>query len=293
MAEITIRTLHTVAEMDAAVDLQKIYWGEDMASIVPNHMLLSIARYGGHVHGAFENKRLIGMLIGFLGAEISPHDQKLARDTLFVMSKRMVVLPEYRGQKVGEYLKLAQRDYAIQHGIELVTWTFDPLLSRNAYLNLHKLGATGQSYEVDYFGAGASHPTLSADRLTVNWWVSHPQTVARLEEDRAKFDLEAAKIVSQTELNMQGLVVPIGETIQLVEHPHLALEIPPDFVALADIQPELGNLWRIYVRKAFQKLLAADYLATDFIRAKLAHDSHDRSFYIFSRDDHSYRFMKR
>src|SRR5215510_15581453 len=129
---ISIRSLSTMEELETAVELQKIYWGEDMGDLVPHHMLLSFSRYGGHVHGAYDEGRLVGVLMGFLGAEISTDGAEDAPSRMYVMSKRMVVLPEYRGKKIGEDLKLAQRDFAIRHNIQLVTWTFDPLLSRNA-----------------------------------------------------------------------------------------------------------------------------------------------------------------
>ena len=144
MTEIDIRTLHTAEEMSLAVELQRVYWGDNMADLVPDHMLLSISRYGGHIHAAYDGDKMVGLLIGFLGADIEANDKADAPSQLYVMSKRMVVLPEYRGQKIGEHLKQAQRQFAQQHNIQLVLWTFDPLLSRNAYLNLHKLGATGQ-----------------------------------------------------------------------------------------------------------------------------------------------------
>src|SRR5690606_24744048 len=102
MTEITIRTLHSADEMSAAVDLQRVYWGNNMEDLVPEHMLLSIARYGGHIHAAYDGNRMVGLLMGFLGADIDPDEASDAPSQLYVMSKRMVVLPEYRGQKIGE-----------------------------------------------------------------------------------------------------------------------------------------------------------------------------------------------
>ena len=61
-----------MADMDAAVELQKVYWGENQADLVPAHMLLSIARYGGHIHAAYDGNDMVGLLMGFLGANIHP-----------------------------------------------------------------------------------------------------------------------------------------------------------------------------------------------------------------------------
>ncbi|MGB7340913.1 MAG: GNAT family N-acetyltransferase [Phototrophicaceae bacterium] len=277
MSPITIRTLHTADEMDTAVALQKVYWGDNMADLVPAHMLLSMARYGGHIHAAYDGDNMVGMLMGFLGADIRPDDAHDATSQLYVMSKRMVVLPEYRGQKIGEHLKQAQHQFAQQHNIQLVLWTFDPLLSRNAYLNLHKLGAVGQKYEENYFGTDATNPVLSADRLQVNWWVNHPSLT-----QRQHLNIAELPIINPVSLSDEGLLVP--HDLQIPSDDAIRLEIPMEFVPLERINPALGQQWRDTVRKAFTHLLANGYLATDFTRIE------NRVFYIFTRDDGSYSF---
>ena len=278
MTEITIRTLHSADEMAQAVELQRVYWGENMADLVPEHMLLSIARYGGHIHAAYDGIKMVGLLMGFLGADIEPNEPSDAPSHLYVMSKRMVVLPEYRGQKIGEHLKQAQRQFAQQHNIQLVLWTFDPLLSRNAYLNLHKLGAVGQKYEKDYFGASADNPVLSADRLQVNWWVNH-----RSLDNTGETDFSIAPVVNGVSLNDDGLLMP--SDFQLIENEILRLEIPMEFVPIERINPDLAKQWRNFIRHAFTELLNAGYLATDFARIE------NRVFYIFTQDDGTYSFQ--
>jgi predicted GNAT superfamily acetyltransferase len=270
--DITIRALSGTAEMQQAVDLQKIYWGHDMSDIVPLHMLLSMANYGGHVLGAFLNGKIVGLLMGFLGAKITADDHETAKDTLLVMSKRMVVLPEYRNYKIGERLKLAQRDFAIAHGVQLVTWTFDPMLSRNAYLNIHKLGAVGQGYQSDFFGADATNPTLSGDRLVANWWVMHPHTA-----DRSTHDYADLPLASDTR---DGL--PRSFTIH--DAPSMLLEVHSDFQPLEKQNPVAAKRWRDYMREAFPALLDAGYVATDVIRRD------ERSFYVFTLHDGSFAF---
>jgi chorismate synthase len=270
---VEIRALHTPDELQQAVELQKIYWGSDMSDIVPLHMLLSMAHYGGHVFGAYVEGALVGLLMGFLGAKITPEDRTPARDTLLVMSKRMVVLPEYRNYKIGEQLKQAQRRFALDHGVALVTWTFDPLIARNAYLNLHKLGAVGQAYELNFFGANAANPTLSGDRLVANWWVAHPHTA-----DRSTREYPDAVLVSAVEAGRpRFLGAALGEAA-------LLLEIPPDILGLAAADAGLAEAWRAYAREAFPALLAAGYLATDVIRRG------EQTFYVFTPDDGTFTF---
>lgn len=269
---LAIRTLDTPNEMQAAVDLQKIYWGSDMSDIVPLHMLLSMANYGGQVLGAFVDGRMVGLLMGFLGAKITSSDHEPARKTLLVMSKRMVVLPDYRNYKIGERLKMAQRDFALAHGVQLVTWTFDPLLSRNAYLNLHKLGAVGQAYQSDFFGSDATNPTLSGDRLVVNWWVTHPHTVNRDAREYPQAVIATTLIHDQPHFE------------DAADADCILLDVHPDFQRLQQDNPSSARVWRDTLREAFPTLLAAGYLATDVIRRD------DRTFYVFTRDDGTFSF---
>jgi predicted GNAT superfamily acetyltransferase len=278
MGEILYRTLHSPAEMEQAVELQKGYWGDDGLALVPAHMLLSIANYGGQVIGAYDGDDLIGVLIGFIGADIDADDEQSAAARLLVMSKRMIVLPQYRSQKIGEHLKWLQRDYALRHGIQLVTWTFDPLLARNAYLNLHKLGAVGQHYQINYFGASAAHPNLSADRLAAHWWIRHPHAQPSaprtLPDDAQPFNR----------------VQPFGDfiaptSLQAIQPcPAWLLEIPADFSALQSVDPTLAADWRAHIREAMTSLLQAGCLASDFLR----HEG--RTFYVFTPDDGTFAF---
>lgn len=275
--EITIRRLYTPKEMAAAVDLQRVYWGDNMGDLVPNHMLTSITNYGGHLHGAFVADKMVGMLLGFLGADIKGDNHQNAPSRMLLMSKRMVVLPQYRGHKIGENLKLAQADYARQHSIQLVTWTFDPMISRNAHLNLHKLGAVGQKYFEDYFGRKSADSVLGADRIVMNWWVRHPHV-----KNRPELDLSNAPVANTVSLSGDGLLVP--HEFRLPTHSIIRLEIPIEFQPIRNIDANLAQNWRDHVRLSFQRLLEAGYIATDFMRVE------NRVFYVFTRDDGTFDF---
>lgn len=284
---ITYRELQTSAEMDAAVALQKIYWGEDMGALVPAHMLLSLVAYGGHVPAAYDGDTMVGVLVGFLGASQNMGKTLPLRDRLLVMSKRMVVLPEYRSHNIGTQLKLMQRDYAQRNGIQLVTWTFDPLLARNAYLNIYKLGATGQRYETDYFGA-SQYAMISGDRLVVNWWVDHPLTTAHIQAKMPKYTIQHyldhdAAIINPVMLNAVGRPVP-PEKCTIPDNPVLLLEIPAEFVALEQQDNELARVWREHIRQIFPQVIQAGYLVTNFIRDGA------RTLYVLTRDDGTFNF---
>lgn len=268
---IIIRPLHTHSEFEAAVALQSVYWGTDAADLVPEHMLRSIVNYGGHLLGALDGERLVGLLLGFLGT-LAPLDAPAA-PRLVILSKRMVVLPEYRGQKIGERLKEQQAHIARQQGIQRVTWTFDPLLARNAYLNLHKLRAVGQAYKEDYFGPEVSNPNLRADRLVVNLWVNHQRVC---DEQPPASDAAAPLLNPVSE--REGLLVP-PDAWTIPDAESVRLTIPAEFVPLNNFDPVLGQAWRDHVRATMQALFAQGYLITDVQRAE------DRAHYVFTRDD--------
>ncbi len=112
---VDIRPLLALHEFDKAVALQKTHWGDDAEAVIPAHMLFSIARHGGHVLAALDGERLAGVLVGFLGTDIEQSGP--VRDALCVISKRMLVLPDYRNHGLAMRLKLSQRTLAIQQGI--------------------------------------------------------------------------------------------------------------------------------------------------------------------------------
>lgn len=261
--------------MDAAVELQTIYWGSDMGALVPAHMLLSLAAYGGHVLGAFVDGQMIGMLLGFLGTDLSPEIEAPAAEHLLMMSKRMVVLPEYRGKKVGEALKLEQRRIALRQGVPLVTWTFDPLLSRNAYLNLHKLAATGQRYVRNYFGDATRYARLSQDRIVVNWWVRNPVTCARLDAGET-IRLNGDRLQRLNADHASGELMHPPQGMPAWDAQVLCIEIPAEFDQLEQRDYALAARWRDYVRELFTALFEQSYHAIDFVREGA------RSYYVFA-----------
>lgn len=282
---IEIRRLLRAAEHDQAVELQKSYWGEDAANLVPRNMLHSISHYGGHVLGAFDGGRLVGLVIGFIGTDIDVDapDARPAMANLLIMSKRMVVLPGYRSRNIGFQLKMAQRDLAIKQAIRLVTWTVDPLLAPNAHLNIRKLGAVVQRYEVNYFGLGAGD-SLRSDRLVVDWWVTQRRVNERARGRGSTLSLQQyfnvnAPIVNRADgsrawLRPRGITDVPGSTFALVE-------IPDRFRELEAADRGLADEWRYHIREVFPQLLAAGYIVTDFVSG--AFEDRLRSFYLLSR----------
>jgi len=99
----------------------------------------------------------------------------------------LAVRDDYRNRGLGTRLKMAQRQEALERGIQLMEWTFDPLEIKNAYLNLRKLGATAHRYEVDFYGVSSSRLQggLPTDRLVAEWQLDSPRIEAILESHQA------------------------------------------------------------------------------------------------------------
>ncbi len=283
---VQIQPLRDLSEMTQAVELQTTYWGDDRDSVIPAHMLFSIATYGGHVLGATIEGELVGVLVGMLGTDSTMSDRP-AMANLLIYSKRMVVKSGYRGAGIGYKLKVAQREVAIQQGIRLVVWTYDPLLAPNANLNVHKLGVICRSYRENYYGTDAFGGLAAhgaSDRLHVEWWVTKNRVKERINGSRSGLTLAQylegnAVIVNPSMVDAQGFAVPPREHSGDVSSLML-VEIPDNFPQLTDENQDLSRHWRIHVREVLGTLIRRGYVITDFLREPL--DGRKRAFYLLS-----------
>lgn len=287
MSGITIRALDQLGQMAEAVELQRVFWGNDPESSIPAHMLYSLASNGGHVLGAFDGERLIGLLVGFLGTD-SREPERPAMANLHIASKRMIVLPEYRGQGIGYRLKLAQREVALRQGIRLVVWTFDPLQAANAHLNIRKLGAISRLYLEDYYGTapeGRLATLGSSDRLQAEWWVTNRRVEERLSGKRGGLklrqylDADTPIINPSSPGQTKETPIPAGDALRPSGSLAL-LEIPARFDAIVQQDAELAQRWRRHTRALFENLLARGYVVTDFLHEDF--EGRERAFYLLS-----------
>src|SRR5262249_3905282 len=158
-----IRDVEGEAEFHAIEDLQKEAWSFSDLDVLPAATLIATQHAGGIVLGAFDADQMIGFAYAFPAFEegrVSLHSHMLA------------VRTDYRNCQAGFYLKLEQRERALDSGIDLITWTFDPLQSLNAHLNFSKLGVVSRRYLVNFYGEATSSPLHSGfgtDRLWVSW----------------------------------------------------------------------------------------------------------------------------
>ncbi len=282
---IEIRTINTHDDVLQVEQVQRAVWPSSEVDIVPAHLLHAIQTHGGVLIGAFEGAQLVGFVLGFLGADSQSPD-RVAMARLEHYSHELGVLPAFRGRGIGYALKLAQREYVMKQGIRLITWTYDPLLSLNARLNIRQLGAVCDRYLPNAYGEmrDALNSGLASDRFEVDWWVTSHRVEARLGGERKPLDLAhflsaGAEKINPATLGDDDLLHP-AEALFYPDGTFALVEIPADFNALRTQDAGLANAWRTQTREIFTRVFEQGYLVTDFVY--LQGETFPRSYYILS-----------
>jgi predicted GNAT superfamily acetyltransferase len=175
---IVIRHCEGIAEYRACVALQKEVWAFDDADLVPLRIFVVGKKIGGQVMGAFAGEELVGFAFSIPGSR---------EGQSYLHSHMLAVRESFRNRGLGRRLKLAQRDDAMEHGFDLIEWTFDPLEIKNSHLNLARLGAIASRYSVDHYGDSSSplQGGLPTDRLVAEWWLKSERVTELLDHGRA------------------------------------------------------------------------------------------------------------
>lgn len=173
--DIMIRHCHGIAEFEACVRVEREVWRSSDIDVVPIPLFVVAAETGGQVLGAFDGPELIGFTMAIVGWR--------ARKP-FLHSHMTAVRDGCRDRGVGRRLKLFQRKDALERGIALVEWTFDPLVTKNAYFNFMRLGAIARRYLPDAYGITTSplHGSLPTDRLVAEWHLRSRRVVGILAQ---------------------------------------------------------------------------------------------------------------
>lgn len=256
---IVIRNIETLAEMRAVEELQREVWGAE--DVVPVTHLIASREVGGILVGAFDDGELVGFVYGFIGQEGAHR---------VVHSHMLAVKPEFRNQALGYRLKLAQREQALLSGFDRITWTFDPLQSRNAHLNFGRLGVIARSYRIDFYGSespSALHRHIGTDRLWVTWLLGSERVRRRLEggpmaEQSEPRMGQPARLV---EADSVGSPV-LKESVEGLKGEPASIEIPGNIGSLQQQDPALAARWRQATRLAFTGALASGYVVEEFYR---------------------------
>jgi predicted GNAT superfamily acetyltransferase len=249
-SQVDIRLLTDLDEVAAVDGLFQEVWAADKGEpLVSLALLRALAHGGGYVSGAFREGSLVGASVGFLG-KTDGH--------LHLHSHISGVTPKLQGASVGFALKQHQRWWALNEGLEEVTWTFDPLVRMNAYFNLTKLGADIVGYKPNFYGAmpdGINRGDES-DRCLVSW---------KLASDRAAF--AAAGSPEQVSAERDGAVI-LEENPEGRPHSRegradvLMAWIPSDIVAVRRTDPSRATEWRRALRQTLGAAIEDGYQAT-------------------------------
>lgn len=287
----TLRILESPEEMHAVEDLQRLIWPGSEADLVPAHLLITAAHNGGLVIGAFvpgtqpEEEQLVGFVFGFPGLYHTPDGPRPKH-----CSHMLGVHPDYRDRGLGFALKRAQWQMVRHQGLDRITWTYDPLLSRNAHLNITKLGAVCNTYRREVYGEmrDALNAGLPSDRFEVDWWINTERVNrrlskrARLRLDLAHFLAGGAEIINPCRDSPSGWPEPPDEYLAPQGEPLVLVEIPDDFLSLKANDLDLALRWRLHTRTLFEDLFQRGYLVTDFIYLP---GRYPRSYYVLSHGD--------
>jgi len=259
---------------EACYDFQALtsrIWGGGADDEIPIHILVTIGKNGGGVLAAYAEdgpadlNGMVGIALWWLGTD--------AQKRFKICSHMAGVLPEWQGRGVGALVKFKQRELVLEQGItDWVTWTYDPLYRTNGAFNLHRLGATCNTYYRNVYGELNDDLNRGApsDRCQVDWWL-HSERVERAVEGQgtkgkrqeAWVNLEDLQVLP-SQIAENGFRQPIEREIAPTDTP-LAIPVPDDISAIRRTDPELGKVWRLYMRGALEAAFGTGYRMVDCV----------------------------
>jgi predicted GNAT superfamily acetyltransferase len=260
---IAIRDLKSIDDLSQLKALEKEVWGMADEDALPLTLAIALKAAGNIFLGAFDKDKLVGFAFGFLGRE---HAQTT------IHSHMLAVLPAYRHLDVGARLKQAQRERALATGVHEMTWTYDPLQSRNAHFNFSKLGVVSDTYKVDFYGPETSSilHRNGTDRLWVRWILN-----SRRVRDRLAAKSPNARVETIDALRLLAPLVrfdPSGQPARAdlaesLARQRVSIEIPGDILEVERTDPGLAREWREATRWAFREAVKAGFVVAEFSRS--------------------------
>lgn len=270
---VTIRKLTSLEDFYHFQEVQQRIWVGAPEDVVPIHVLVTQAKNGGLVQGAFADDGpvatggMIGIAFGWPG--FGPGEDGAPR--LKFCSHIVGVLPEWHGRGVGLQLKLAQRTALLEQGLmDWVTWTYDPLQRVNAVFNIHRLGATCTTYLRNVYGPmqDALNAGMPTDRCQVDWYINSERVRYALSPNRRTADWSSLdlEIAPTTSVGDDKRLRSPDETFEpAIDGRPFAVPIPESVPALRAESLDLLLSWRFYQRRLMEKAFSAGYILVDCI----------------------------
>jgi predicted GNAT superfamily acetyltransferase len=243
-AGVRIQNLSDLAELDDARLVFDTVWPSLAGSTqVQSNLMKALVHAGGYCAAAYVDDQPVGAALGFIGQ----HRDDLGIGHVHLHSHMAAVLEPYRDRHVGAALKVHQRWWALDQDIDVIMWTFDPLVRRNARLNLIKLGTEVRGYEVNFYGEmdDAINAGDPSDRMFAWWEVGSTRAIEAAEGKLAPMDIEQLT----------------GEGRDVIE-----IAVPDDIVNLRTHDPHAAQEWRVKVRTAFLESAKNGYVITGVSR---------------------------
>ncbi|MSP11670.1 MAG: hypothetical protein EXR62_01800 [Chloroflexi bacterium] len=280
-----VERINHIDDYYQTVDVQRRAWSMlGDTDVVPVHLLVTAQKNGGLVLGGFDAQthQMVAYLFGFVGLTPDGHVKHC--------SHQLGVVPEWRSSGVGYHMKLQQRALVLQQGLDLVTWTYDPLEGANSYLNIAKLGAVCRTYYRNVYGEMRDNLNagLPSDRFQVDWWIRNPYVEHRLtggsQTGLADLQSAGATWIAQGELGEDRLLWPLPWKKESNAEVVLVM-VPSQFQTIKQTHFELAMTWRLHTRALFEHYFAAGYTVVAFINGEKS--GQPGNIYVLQRDFNS------
>ena len=268
---VRIKPLTSFEDFEKLLHIQRVVWMHEDTDVTPVHQFAVSSRMGAILLGAFVGRELAGFVYSFpavFKGESCQHSHLLA------------VLPDYQGFGLGKRLKWAQWTEAVRRGYRLVTWTYDPLQTRNANLNLQALGAVSRTYVPNFYGmtpALCLGPGIPTDRMLIEWPIRDRRVKSRFEGKAKKLTCDPGALPKAQE-RMAGGEDPFHRPARPklgLEDEVVLIEMPRDIKALAG-RPDLIAEWQSGLRRTMMAYFGRGYFADNFLFG-------DRAFYVLKK----------
>ncbi|MGW6056722.1 GNAT family N-acetyltransferase [Streptomyces sp. NPDC055189] len=256
--DLVVRELHDLHELEGANTLFEKIWGSAPGSSPMGvEQMRALSHAGNYVAGAFDGGQLVGASVAFFAA---PAGEALH-------SHVTGALPRHQA---GLALKLHQREWALERGLRRITWTYDPLVRRNAHFNLTKLGGRPVEYLTSFYGPmdDEINGGDDTDRALIAWELNDPAALAAA----------ASRTLPVTVPDDAATALAVRDSWPVIgrsDAATLLVEVPPDIEGLRRTDPAAAKAWRLAMREVLGTLLAEGARVTGF---------HDRTSYVVTRD---------
>ncbi|GGH45170.1 hypothetical protein [Microbacterium album] len=250
-AGIRVEHAHDADSCRRVAEVLSTIWRRDGSPMIDPALLVAMAHAGNLVTLAIGEDGPVGAAVGFCGPPGAPFHSHVVG-----------LLPGVVGRGLGRAVKLAQRAWCLERGIDAMTWTYDPLVARNAFFNIRRLGAHAAEYLPDFYGEmkDSVNAGQGSDRVLVRWDLTLTPPEPGATRDAGP-PAGAQAVVVDADGAPSPFVPPLDRTLPAT------VAVPRDIEALRRTDPELARRWRAQTRAALTELMGAGWSVTDFTRA--------------------------